>query len=74
MLMDIKNYCKKYEQCAVSKITPPKVLTGMGHLTASEPPECVAIDFYVLEVSTGVRKCVDYNRCVFEVDFSCTHT
>lgn len=53
MFMDIKNYCKKCERCAVSKIPPPKVHTSMGHLTASEPLECIAIDFSVLEKAQG---------------------
>ena len=51
--MEIKNYCKKCERCAISKIPPPKVHTSMGHLSASEPLECIAIDFSMLEKAQG---------------------
>jgi transposase InsO family protein len=55
MFMDIRNYCKRCERCAVSKNPPPKVHTSMGHLTASEPLECVAIDFSILEKAQGLE-------------------
>ena len=53
MFMEIKNYCNRCERCAISKIPPPKVHTSMGHLSASEPLECIAIDFSMLEKAQG---------------------
>lgn len=53
MYKDIKTYCQKCERCAISKTPPPTVHTSMGHLSASEPMECIAIDFTVLEKSQG---------------------
>ena len=49
MYVDIKNYCKKCDRCAVSKITTPTAHTDMGHLSASEPLEIIAVDFTLLE-------------------------
>ena len=53
MWIDIKEYCTKCERCAVSKIPIPKVHTSMGHLSASEPLEIVAVDLTVLEPAQG---------------------
>jgi hypothetical protein len=55
MFRDIRNYCKRYERCAVSKHSPPKVHTSMRHLTASEPLECVAIGFSILKKAQGLE-------------------
>lgn len=49
MFKDIRSYSQKCERCAVSKILPPKIHTNMGHLSASDPLESVAIDFFILE-------------------------
>ena len=53
MYVDIKNYCKECDRCAVSKITTPKAHTDMGHLSASEPLEIIAVDFTLLEPALG---------------------
>jgi transposase InsO family protein len=53
MFKDIRSYCQRCERCAVSKIPPPKIHANMGHLSASEPLECVAIDFSILEKAQG---------------------
>ena len=54
--MDIKNYCKMCERCAISfKIAPPTVHTSMEYLSASEPLECIAIDFSMLEKAQGLE-------------------
>lgn len=42
--MDIKNYCKKCERCAISKFHHLKCTPS-----ASEPLECIAIDSSMLE-------------------------
>jgi hypothetical protein len=71
MYFDIKKYCRACERCTISKITPPKVITSMGHLSASEPLECITIDFSILEKAQGLEN-VGVNRWVFQVDYSCT--
>ena len=48
--MCIRDRC---ERCAISKIPPPKLHTSMGHLSASEPLECIAIDLSMLEKAQG---------------------
>lgn len=53
MYKDIKTNSQKCERCAISKILPLTVHTSMGHISASQPKECIAIDFSVLEKSQG---------------------
>ena len=55
MFIDIKNYCKGCQRCAISKMQPPKVHTNMGHLSASEPLEIIPIDFTTLEPAQGFK-------------------
>jgi hypothetical protein len=61
MLKDIRSYCQKCERFAVSKIPPPKTHASMGHLSASEPLECIAIYFSRLEKSARIPKCFSAN-------------
>ncbi|KAK3109186.1 hypothetical protein FSP39_024820 [Pinctada imbricata] len=55
MFEDVKTYCKKCERCAIAKTPPPKVHTSMGHLSATEPLELIAVDFTVLERAQGLE-------------------
>ncbi|XP_076847994.1 uncharacterized protein LOC143493459 [Brachyhypopomus gauderio] len=53
MSAEVRQWCEECPRCQVAKETAPPAATYMGHLLASRPNETVAIDFTVLEPTTG---------------------
>ncbi|XP_062844567.1 retrovirus-related Pol polyprotein from transposon 412 [Trichomycterus rosablanca] len=53
MFAEVRQWCEECPRCQVAKETAPPASTFMGHLLASRPNETVAVDFTVLEPTTG---------------------
>ena len=56
MHSDIEDWIKKCERCVLAKMPQPRIRAPMGHLTASQPLELLAIDFTLLEPSSDGRE------------------
>ncbi|KAL2097674.1 hypothetical protein ACEWY4_006881 [Coilia grayii] len=55
MFAEVRQWCEECPRCQVAKETGPPASTFMGHLLASRPNETVAVDFTVLEPTSGVE-------------------
>ena len=56
MYANIENWIKTCERCVLSKMPQPRIRPQMGHLTASQPLELLAIDFTLLDPSSDGRE------------------
>lgn len=53
MFAEVRRWCEKCLRCQESKGEPPLAAAHMGHLLASRPNEVVAVDFTLLEPTSG---------------------